>query len=130
MLLGPLGGIAVAGDGYDFEKEIPTNPRIQVRNSLYSEVSSVRLGQRYEVIADLGVGTWEDGDVAYVCIKTRPSGRYKCELDRAFNVYRNLYPFGTWVTVGRKHVFGGRMYIQVLDSVTKRPILKRSLIVR
>ena len=45
----------------------------------------------------------------------------------ATNLYNNAYPEGQTLTVSRKHVISGRLWIRVLDVVDKHVIFARSL---
>lgn len=113
---------------YDFPSK--KKPGIDVRDDYYRKVSTVRIGRTYTVIPDLGAGTYSDPEILYLCFKTGPSGRFKCGLAWATNLYEAAYPEGESLTVSRKHVFAGRLWIRVLDTVDKRIIFKRSLTVR
>ena len=114
-----------AAQEYDFPEE--PKPGIEVRDDLYRLVSRVRLGQSYDVTPDLGAGTYSDPEILYLCFMTAPSKKFKCQLAWAYNLYRHAYPPGESITVARKHVVAGRLWIRVLDTVTKRVIFKRSL---
>ena len=126
LALAPVSTAATAE--YDFPSV--KRPGIDVRDDYWGVVSTVRIGRTYTVIPDLGPDTYSDPEIVYLCFKTRPSGRFKCDLAWATNLYEAAYPEGGSVTVSRKHVFEGRLWIRVLDAVDKRIIFKRSLSVR
>ena len=124
-----LAGAAAADEPYPPSKP-DTGPHVEVRDKLYdNDVSRVRLGATYKVIADLGVDTWEDEHFVYVCVKVHPAGGFKCERDRTYNFNDGVWPYGTPLTVKAKNVWNGRVFIRIVDT-NKRLIMKRTLLVR